>query len=147
MKYIKQCYHPNFTLPSCYRPSLGSSKWKSTVSVFCLFFVSTCCLSLQLHNYLCLISECLNPPLDSAWWGQTSFYVVLSVLWPAEFVLSCFSCVWPMDGSSLSSSVHEILQARILEWVAMPFSRRSSWSKDRTHISDVSCIGRWVLYH
>ena len=34
-----------------------------------------------------------------------------------------------------------------LEWVAMPFSRGSSWPRDRTHISSVSCIGRWVLYH
>ena len=43
-----------------------------------------------------------------------------------------------------SSSVHGISQARILEWVAIIFSRGSSQSRDRTHIS---CIGRWVLYH
>ena len=41
----------------------------------------------------------------------------------------------------------EILQARILEWVAMPSSRGSSQPKDQTHDSYVSCIGRWVLYH
>ena len=35
------------------------------------------------------------------------------------------------------SSVHEILQARILEWIAIFFSRGSSWSRDRTQ---VSCI-------
>ena len=45
------------------------------------------------------------------------------------------------------SSVHEILQARILEWVAMPFSRGSSRLRDWTHISYISCISRWVLYH
>ena len=38
-------------------------------------------------------------------------------------------------------------QARILEWVAMPSSRESSWPRDRTWISCVSCIGRWILYH
>ena len=32
-------------------------------------------------------------------------------------------------------SVHEILQTRILEWVAMPFSRGSSWPRNQTHIS------------
>jgi len=35
----------------------------------------------------------------------------------------------------------------ILEWVAMPFSRGSSPPRDQTHISYVSCIGRWVPYH
>ena len=40
------------------------------------------------------------------------------------------------------SSVHGISLARILEWVAMPFSRQSSWPKDWTHVSYVSCIGR-----
>ena len=50
----------------------------------------------------------------------------------------------PMDASLLGSSVHEILQARILEWVAMPFSRQSSWPRDWTW---VSCIaGGWILY-
>ena len=37
-----------------------------------------------------------------------------------------------------------ILQARILEWVSMPSSRVSSWSRGQTH---VSCFGRWLLYH
>ena len=44
------------------------------------------------------------------------------------------------------SSVHGILQARILEWVAISFSRRSFWPEDWTHVSCISCIGRWVLY-
>ena len=49
-----------------------------------------------------------------------------------------------MDCSPPGSSVHEILQVRILEWVAISFSRGSSWPRDRTH---VSCIGRKILYH
>ena len=40
-----------------------------------------------------------------------------------------------------------ILQARILGWVAMPSSKGSSWSRNQTCISYVSCIGRQVLYH
>ena len=42
------------------------------------------------------------------------------------------------------SSVHGILQARILEWVAVPFSRRSSQPRDRTQVSH---IYRQSLYH
>ena len=41
------------------------------------------------------------------------------------------------------SSVHGISQARILELVAISFSRGSSPSKDQTH---ASCIGRRILY-
>ena len=36
-----------------------------------------------------------------------------------------------------------ILQARMLEWVAMPSSRGSSWPKDQTFVSFVSCVDRW----
>ena len=43
------------------------------------------------------------------------------------------------------SSVCGILQARILEWVAISSSRGSSQLGDQTHVSYVSCIGRWVL--
>ena len=53
----------------------------------------------------------------------------------------------PMNCSPPGSSVHGILQARPLEWVAMPSSRGSSWPRDRTHISYISCIGWWILYH
>jgi len=46
----------------------------------------------------------------------------------------------PMDLPG--SSVHGILQTRILEWVVMPSSKGSSQPRDQTHISNVSCIGR-----
>ena len=45
--------------------------------------------------------------------------------------------LWPMDCRQPSSSIHGISQARILEWVAISFSRGSSWPRDRTQ---VSCI-------
>ena len=55
--------------------------------------------------------------------------------------------LWPMNCSLPDSSVHGILQARILEWVAMPSSRASSWPRDWTCISGVSCIaGRFFTY-
>ena len=52
-------------------------------------------------------------------------------------VPSHFSCVrlcHPVDCSQAGSSVHGILQAGILKWVATPSSRRSSWPRDRTHV-------------
>ena len=60
---------------------------------------------------------------------------------------SCLTLCDPMDCSLLGSSVQGILQARILEPVAIGFSRGSSQPKDRTCVSYISCIGRQVLYH
>ena len=40
-----------------------------------------------------------------------------------------------------------ILQARILEWIAMPSSRGSSQHRDQTHVSYISCSGRQVLHY
>ena len=51
-----------------------------------------------------------------------------------------------MDCSLPRSSVHGIFQARILELVAISFSRRSSQSRYWTWVSWVSCIGGRVLY-
>ena len=50
---------------------------------------------------------------------------------------SCRTLFDPMNCSLPSSSVHGILQARIVEWVAISFSRGFSWRRDRTQ---VSCI-------
>ena len=49
----------------------------------------------------------------------------------------------PMDYSPPGSSVHGILQARILEWVAISYSKLSSCPRGRTCIS---CIGQRILY-
>ena len=51
-----------------------------------------------------------------------------------------FATLWTV------SSVYKILNARILEWVAVPSSRGSSQPRDWSHISRVSCTGRRVLY-
>ena len=61
----------------------------------------------------------------------------------------CVSCsivsdsLRPLDCSLPGSPVHEILQARILEWVAIPFSRGSSPPRDRTSLLHF----RSILYH
>ena len=53
----------------------------------------------------------------------------------------------PMDCRLPGSSVCEIFQARILEWVTISFSRGYSQPGDRTCISCGSCIGAGILYH
>ena len=47
----------------------------------------------------------------------------------SESLQSCPTLCNPMDCSPLGSSIHGILQARILEWIAMPSSRGSPWPK------------------
>ena len=64
-----------------------------------------------------------------------------------QAVLSAQSCPAlcnPMDYSTPGSSVHAVFQARILEWVAISFSRQSFRPRDRTQVSS---IGRQSLYH
>ena len=61
-------------------------------------------------------------------------------------------CQWSVCAESLQSCltlcnpVHGILQARILEWAAMPSSRGSSRPRGQSYISCVSCIGRQFFF-
>ena len=72
-------------------------------------------------------------------------FPVFSVVFVANSCARLF--VDPMDSSPPGSSVHGILQARILEWVAISSSSGSSRPRDQTDISYVSCIDGRVLYH
>ena len=65
----------------------------------------------------------------------------------AKLLQLCQTLCEPMDCSPPGSSVHGTLQARILEWVAISFSRRSSQPRDQTCIPYVSGIGRQVHFH
>ena len=58
----------------------------------------------------------------------------------------CLTFCDPMDCSPSGSSLHGIFKARILEWIAISFSRGSSQPRDQTCASCISCIGRWILY-
>ena len=78
-----------------------------------------------------------NSPI---WLKGWRVYVRVKVL-VAQLCLTLFD---PMDCSLPGSSIHGILQGRILEWVAIPSSRGSSPPRDWI---PVSCIGRWILYH
>ena len=69
--------------------------------------------------------------------------VFFSIICAFSVAWSCPTLCDPMDCSPQGSSVHGILLARILEWVAMSSSRGPSPSRDWTHV----CFGRNVPYH
>ena len=64
----------------------------------------------------------------------------------ANLIQSCLTLCNLMDCSPPDSSAQGNLQARTLEWVAMPSSRGSSWPRDQSRISYVSRIGKQVLF-
>ena len=91
--------------------------------------------------------------LPNCWSGALMLRACLTSLIPSLIVLSPFYAVlshsvvcnsaFPWTVGPQGSSVHGICQARILEGVAISFSRGSSRLRDGTHIF---CIGRCVLH-
>ena len=66
-----------------------------------------------------------------------------AVVCPQECTWSLHSCLIlcnPIDYNLPGSSAHGIIQARILEGVAIVSSRGSSWPRDPAHVSCISCI-------
>ena len=68
-----------------------------------------------------------------------------AALWSATSVMP--DSLWTMDCGPPGSSVHGILQARILEWVAVPSSMWSSRPRNRTYISGISYIAGRFFTH
>ena len=75
-------------------------------------------------------------------WAQSIVVVCLVVCMHAKSLQSWWTLCDPIDCSPPGPG---ILQARILEWVAKPSSRDSSWPRDQTHVSYVCFTGRLVL--
>ena len=91
----------------------------------------------------------LYPLLGHVYLFLVSLFIIF-LLSIHECMLSHFSSVRlcdPMNCSPPGSSLHGILQAGILEWVVIPFSRGSCDSSNRTRIFYISHIGKQVLYH
>ena len=94
----------------------------------------------------------VNPTIPSAVEPQITPYSLysddrlrrVSISICAKSLQSCLTICDPMDCSPPGSSVHGVLQARILEWISISFSRGSSQPGDQTHVSHVSRICRWV---
>ena len=89
---------------------------------------------------------------ESTHWFKLSDSNPLSCILPhPSFLFSavtqCVRLCNPTHCSLPGSSVPGILQARILERVAISSSRGSSQFRDQIHVSCISCIGRQLLYH
>ena len=73
--------------------------------------------------------------------GTCIFKCTYNMHWPSSSLVlvaqSSLTLCNPMDCSPPGSSVHGIIQAKILEWIVIPFFRDSSWTSDW---SQVSCI-------
>ena len=69
-----------------------------------------------------------------------------TVQWASEAAQSCLILCNPMDCCLPGSSLHGIFQARVLEWVAISFSRGSSWPRDQTQVSCITgrCFTVWA---
>ena len=65
----------------------------------------------------------------------------------AKSLRPCPTLYKTKDCGPPGSSVHGILQARVLEWAAILFSRGPSWPRHGTCLSFASCVGRQVLYN
>ena len=82
-------------------------------------------------------------PSKTIWRDKGNILVENFMCVHAKSIQSCPTLCNPMDCSPPGSSVHGILQASILEGIAMPSSRGSSESRDRTW---VSCLLHWQTY-
>ena len=113
------------------RMNLSEIMFKNEQNIF-FYFSNVRCLLVFLK-----VNNMNNHP--SILYCVTLLPWVVSV--PAKSLQSYPTLCNPMNCSPPGSSVHGILQARILEWVAMPSFRGSSQRRDHTHISCVvSCI-------
>jgi len=72
--------------------------------------------------------------------GPCEYMKTFPYITKSEVAQSCPTLCSPMDCSLPGSSIHEIFQARVLEWVAISFSRESSWPRDWTQVSCI--VGR-----
>ena len=93
-------------------------------------------------------SQCTSPklPVSCIEPGPISLNVCVCVCVCVLAAQSCLTLCYTMDCSLPDSTVHGILQARILEWVAIPFSRESFQPRDQTCVSCITgrCFTIWA---
>ena len=90
-----------------------------------------------------LMTLSLFPSLRAQAWIALHQGIYSHLWWSEKVTQSCPTLCDPVDCSLPGSSVHGIFQARILEWVAISFSRRSSWPMDWTRVTRI--VGRCFI--
>ena len=77
----------------------------------------------------------INSAYKLTFWNKDTWNIRSKVKVKGLVAQLCPTLCYPVDHSPPGSSVHAALQSRILEWVAIPFSRESSWPRDQTKVS------------
>ena len=131
-------------------PSMGLHRvghdWSDLVAAAAagLFFVFIFWIPKYWVHLKCILIQDTDmrvfPPSWLLWWSNIIFLVIIYVCVSHSVVSDCNS----MDSRPLGSSNHGILQARILEWVAISLSRGFSWPRDWTQVSYIAC---WFFNH
>ena len=114
---------------------MGTDFFLASFTGWFLFYISTVCFKFCYHEKWITLSV------------RNTVSVVPVYCCCYLVAKSCRLFGNPMDCSPPGSSVHGILQAGILEWVAISFSRGSSQPRDWTRVSLNLLHGRQVLYH
>ena len=137
------------------------STWERYCTIFCLFVLFLIGGKLLCNVWWFLLYNNTNQPWlyiyhlllnltplpHPALFSLNSFMLSRQGYMCAKLLQLCLTLWDPLDCSPPGSFVHGILQARILEWVAISYARGSSRPSDWTHISFISCISRQILYH
>ena len=92
-----------------------------------------------LFPFLSLSAQKAETPILSlsSWHIEEKAKDIPMVCMHAKSLRLCLTLCEPMDHSLPGSSIHGILQPKMLEWVTLPSSRESSQPRDRTHVSYV----------
>ena len=97
-------------------------------------------------SLLCYVKAEENPMDGGGWWAAVLMY---SIQWKVKVLVtpSCLTLCDPVDCSPPAFSFHGILQAKIPEWVPIPFSKGSFWPRDRTWISYIAgrFFSNWLI--
>ena len=131
---------------------------------WCIFLIKSLALSAHMSPWMIHFQVLDKSPLSDPGRGPPScsnsisnmlmtqgVYIIISTIlnineWVSEVTQSCPALCNPMDCSIPGSFVHGIFQARVLKWVAISFSRGSSWPRDQTWVSHIAgrCFTIWA---
>ena len=115
--------------------SRGSFRPRDRAQVSCIAGRHFTVWGTREDSYICVAeSLCCSPEII------TALFVIWLCVWVTQL---CLTLCDPMDCSLSGFSSHGILQARVLEWFAISFSRGSSWPKDWTQVSFIA--GRFFI--
>ena len=127
-----------FFLKMLYRLKDFDEKQKEAGRLPTALLLSSMCINEILFLFpstasIIVLKELIFTKFKMRIWDSLIKYLVVVLV-----AQSCLTLCDPMACSPPSSSVLGILQARILEWIAIPFSRRSSWPRDQTWVSRIA---------